>query len=218
MRMGLFIDILVEEGTLENIVFTRSCLEIYNRKTGNHCALQLEELDERIRRKRKNMDEEFLKQWLASGNFTLNQPQINLGGENTQTNHFYGEEASVRPDGRCPDGMGGEGVSSGDSCREGGEQGAELLAVFSSEEGSRVMAGMVRCHFLNDDFQPQGLSGTEMAVVAAELSKRLNIVNQWKTFGLLWHVNSETLRRAFYKAQDQPKTLGFYDRIKAAMR
>ena len=208
IRMRIFIDILMEEDSLTDIAFVRRLLEKYNRKSGNHCARQLDELDERIKIKRKNMNEDFLKRLLESGNFTLNQPQINLGGVNTQSNCYHDHEA-VRHDDAEPK----EAENETDTDANG-----EILQVLYSEEGCKVTQGLVRCHLLDEDLQPMGLSGTEMAVVASELSKKLNIKYQWKTFGLLWNVSSATLRRSFYKAQEQHKTLDFYSRIKAALK
>lgn len=84
-------------------------------------------------------------------------------------------------------------------------------------EGTLVVRGMIAHGMMDENLQPRGLSQAEMGVVVMELSKRLGISQQWKVFGELWNMKPDTLRRSFYKAQEQKKTLGFYDKLKEAM-
>lgn len=79
-RVQYFIEIVLSEGSLANILFVRTCLEIMNRKCGYHWDFQLNNLDDCIQTiKRKNMNEELIKQLLANANITMNSQQINFG-------------------------------------------------------------------------------------------------------------------------------------------
>lgn len=79
-RVQFFIEIVLSEGTLANILFVRTCLEIMNRKCGYHWDFQLNNLDNCIKTiKKKNMNEELIKQLLANANITMNSQQINFG-------------------------------------------------------------------------------------------------------------------------------------------
>lgn len=54
-RVQFFIEIVLSEGTLANILFVRTCLEIMNRKCGYHWDFQLNNLDNCIKTiKKKN--------------------------------------------------------------------------------------------------------------------------------------------------------------------
>lgn len=78
-RVQFFIEIVLSEGTLANILFVRTCLEIMNRKCGYHWDFQLNNLDNCIKTiKKKNMNEELIKQLLANANITMNSQQINF--------------------------------------------------------------------------------------------------------------------------------------------
>lgn len=79
-KVQFFIEIVLSEGTLANILFVRTCLEIMNRKCGYHWDFQLNNLDSCIKTiKQKNMNEELIKQLLANANITMNSQQINFG-------------------------------------------------------------------------------------------------------------------------------------------
>ena len=79
-RVQLFIDIVLSEGDLANILFVRTCLEIMNRKGGYNWDFHLNNLDNCIKTiKKRNMNEELIKQLLANANITMNSQQINFG-------------------------------------------------------------------------------------------------------------------------------------------
>lgn len=79
-KVQFFIEIVLSEGSLANILFVRTCLEIMNRKCGYNWDFQLNNLDNCIKTiKKRNMNEELIKQLLANANITMNSQQINFG-------------------------------------------------------------------------------------------------------------------------------------------
>ncbi len=94
----------------------------------------------------------------------------------------------------------------------------ELPEVLRTEAAEKLIGTLVDEHLLNDDWQPQGISGTERALVAKVLSERLGINDVWQVFGRLWNVKPETLRASFNKALEQRKSLKFQEKLKKILR
>ena len=103
---------------------------------------------------------------------------------------------------------------------------AKLIPLFSSETNSKVPSALlsekaavlkdklVNAGLLDDEWQPQGLSCTECALLAKCISDQLSISETWQVFGNLWKKKPETLRAAFNRAFDQKKSLDFQDELK----
>ena len=84
---------------------------------------------------------------------------------------------------------------------------------------ARSLLGKLReGQILDEHWQPLGLSNAERGIVAQYISGQLGIAAQWQTFGSLWNMKPETLRRAAAKALDQRKTLDFQELLKDLLR
>ncbi len=84
-----------------------------------------------------------------------------------------------------------------------------------TEPQARTMhKNLVRAGLIDKSWQPQNLSGTQSSLLAKVLGDRLGITDVWQTFGQLWNRKPESLRRSFYKALDQKKSLAFQDKLK----
>lgn len=104
-----------------------------------------------------------------------------------------------------------------------GEQEAALLAddplpePLRTAEAQALLERMCSAGILDGRWQPVGLSITQKDVLASELADRLGIKHLWKTFGGLWHMNSETLRTGCGKSMDQRRISEFRERIRKVM-
>lgn len=192
-NMQTFIEIVMTEGDLGNINFVRTCLEILNRKCGYQWDLLLNDLDNYIILKRKNMNEEFIKQLMANANLTLNSQQINFGDgvfNNYRDSDSPASEASKDvKDTTLPD---------------------EL----NTTDGLAIMQRLVDSKLVDMDYQPIGMTWSEKGILVDELSNRLNISDKWQVFGTLWHLKPQSLRTAYNKAMDMKKTSVLFDKIR----
>lgn len=84
----------------------------------------------------------------------------------------------------------------------------------NSSEACDLKKKLTEAGIVSGHWQPIGLSNAEKGVLAQYLAERLGVQNLWRTFGALWGMQPETLRRAAAKAMDQSKTLAFQDRLK----
>ena len=83
-----------------------------------------------------------------------------------------------------------------------------------TDKAHELMGKLVAAEVLKEDWQPNGLSGSERGLVARAVCERLDISDTWQVFGQLWGEKPETLRRYFNKALEQKKSLDFQDRLK----
>lgn len=90
----------------------------------------------------------------------------------------------------------------------------EVPEKLNTNEAKEVMADLVDAGLLKENWQPNGLSGTERALVAKTVCEQLEINEVWQVFGQLWDEKPETLRSYLNKALDQKKSLKFQDRLK----
>lgn len=86
-----------------------------------------------------------------------------------------------------------------------------------SPQARALMRKLTDAGILDEHWQPVGLSLAERGVVAQWAAVRLGITTQWQTFGALWGITPETLRKAFGKALDQRKTLDFQERLQSLL-
>lgn len=198
-NLQTFIEIVMTEGDLGNINFVRTCLEIQNRKCGYHWDLLLNDLDNYIILKRKNMNEELIKQLLGHSNLTLNSQQVNFG------DGVYNDYRESN----CTDKM--------EDKAEEATQYSNLPDELNTEDGLAIMQRLVDSHLMDMDYQPIGMTWSEKGILVDELSSRLHISDKWQVFGTLWHLKPQSLRTAYNKAMDMKKTSVLFDKIRKAI-
>ena len=91
----------------------------------------------------------------------------------------------------------------------------ETPAELQTEEARRLMESLVDAEMLNEEWQPDGISNTEKALVAKMVADRLKINDVWQVFGKLWKMNPNSMRTYYNRAMDQRKSLEFQDRLKS---
>ena len=121
---------------------------------------------------------------------------IEAGGVKNVTNNYYGDK---KPE-------------EGKDLKLGKD--TEVPDKLKAEEAEELMEDLVDAEILTDDWQPNGLTCTERALVAKTICDKLEINEVWQVFGQLWNEKPETLRSYFNKALDQKKSLKFQDRLK----
>lgn len=87
-----------------------------------------------------------------------------------------------------------------------------LPAVLATDKAMAMWPKLQRMGFVDDHYQPTGVSRTEAALLANEMARRLSIRDKWKTFGAFWHRNN--MRGDYNDALEQRKTLDFLDKLK----
>ena len=92
--------------------------------------------------------------------------------------------------------------------------GTAVSEKLKTDKAYELMGKLVAAEVLKEDWQPNGLSGSERGLVARAVCERLDISDTWQVFGQLWGEKPETLRRYFNKALEQKKSLDFQDRLK----
>lgn len=80
-----------------------------------------------------------------------------------------------------------------------------------------LLARLVDAGLVDERWQPLSLSNAEKGVLASLLAGRLKVNNQWQTFGRLWGLKPETLRTAYNKGMDQPRSNAFIQRVNKAL-
>ena len=123
---------------------------------------------------------------------------IEAGGVKNVTNNYYGAPQALEGD-------------AGDTVVDDAH---DVPGRLQTDEAETLMERLVDAGLLTDDWQPDGLSGTERALAAKAVCERLRINEVWQVFGQLWNEKPETLRSYLNKALDQKKSLAFQDRLK----
>lgn len=122
---------------------------------------------------------------------------IESGGVKNVTNNYY--------DGRQPESEGKDMQLKAET---------KVPERLNTEEAEELMEDLVDAGMLTEDWQPNGLSGPERALVAKAVCDRLEVNEVWQLFGQLWGEKPETLRAYYNKAMEQKKSLKFQDRLK----
>ena len=117
---------------------------------------------------------------------------VEEGGIGIQINNGNAAEASSNPD----------------------AAGGVIPERLNTEEAVELMDNLVDAGMLTENWQPNGLSGTERALVAKTVCDRLEVNEVWQLFGQLWGENPETLRAYYNKAMEQKKSLKYQDKLK----
>lgn len=87
-----------------------------------------------------------------------------------------------------------------------------LPAQLSTLRAMRLWQRLQQAGLTDAQYQPVGLSRTEMAILAFDMSKLLHIKDMWVTFGRLWR--KKNLRNDYNDALNQRKSLEFRDEVK----
>jgi hypothetical protein len=117
---------------------------------------------------------------------------VEEGGIGIQINNGNAAEASSNPD----------------------AAGGVIPERLNTEEAVELMDNLVDAGMLTENWQPNGLSGTERALVAKTVCDRLEVNEVWQLFGQLWGEKPETLRAYYNKAMEQKKSLKYQDKLK----
>ncbi|MBQ3754380.1 MAG: hypothetical protein II864_12720 [Prevotella sp.] len=83
----------------------------------------------------------------------------------------------------------------------------------STDKAMRIWTKLQAAGYIDGNYQPVGLSRTEIAVMADVLSIELKTESRWKAFVTLW--GREDLRIDYNRAINQDKTHAFRDKLKA---
>ena len=79
---------------------------------------------------------------------------------------------------------------------------------------AEALHAKLRCAgWMDEQWNPVGLSNAEKGTLAEYLSEKLGIHSHWKFFGKLWNINSETLRTSKRRGLDQEKTWNFRSKL-----
>lgn len=105
-------------------------------------------------------------------------------------------------------------VSSAHEAGKKEEKAGGIPDELNSAEAREMKEKLAEADIIDEHWQPAKLSIAEKGVLAGFLADRMNIKNPWLTFGTLWSMQPETLRRGAAKAMGQKKTLVFQDRLK----
>ena len=85
--------------------------------------------------------------------------------------------------------------------------------ILCSPQAEALLAKLRRAGWMDERWNPIGLSTAEKGTLAEYLSDKLDIHSHWKFFGLLWNINSETLRTSKRRGLDQEKTWNFRSKL-----
>lgn len=71
---------------------------------------------------------------------------------------------------------------------------------------------------VDEQWKPQGLTGTEKGILVSEVAGILGIRKQWMLFGTHWDEAPQTLRSYLNKGMEQAGSGEFIDRLKEALK
>lgn len=89
----------------------------------------------------------------------------------------------------------------------------EVPAVLECDRAKALHTRLVESGLTDEEWQPQGLSMAQKGLLASALAERLDIPHLWQTFAPLWGVKPDTLRVAWNKALEQPKSIEFQKKL-----
>ena len=87
-----------------------------------------------------------------------------------------------------------------------------LPAKLATDKAMRMWHCLQQAGFVDDHYQPVGLSRTDLAILAFDISEFLGIREKWKIFETLWGKNN--LRSDYNSALFQQKSIDFRNRLK----
>ena len=89
------------------------------------------------------------------------------------------------------------------------EEEPQLPEILCTHQAQSLLAKLRRAGWVDERWNPVGLSNAEKGTLAEYLAEKLAIHCHWKFFGQLWHINSETLRTSKARGLEQEKTWNF---------
>lgn len=93
----------------------------------------------------------------------------------------------------------------------------ELPSELNTPAAIDVLNKLQEHDYLDEFFQPKRMSISEKGVLVSLISDKLNINQPWVTFGELWNMNKETLRKGNSKGMDQKNKDLFIEKVKDAI-
>ena len=88
-----------------------------------------------------------------------------------------------------------------------------LPEILCTHQAQSLLVKLRNAGMVDEQWNPTGLSTAEKGTLAEYLSDKLGIHSHWKFFGLLWNINSETLRTSKRRGLDQEKTWNFRSKL-----
>ena len=88
-----------------------------------------------------------------------------------------------------------------------------LPEILCTPQAEALLAKLRNAGWMDEQWNPVGLSNAEKGTLADFLSEKLDIQFHWKFFGSLWHIKSETLRNSKKRGLDQEKTWKFRSKL-----
>ena len=88
-----------------------------------------------------------------------------------------------------------------------------LPEILCTHQAQSLLAKLRNAGMVDEQWNPIGLSTAEKGTLAEYLAEKLGIQSHWKFFGLLWNINSETLRTSKARGLDQGKTWDFRTKL-----
>ena len=88
-----------------------------------------------------------------------------------------------------------------------------LPEILCTPQAEALLAKLRRAGWMDERWNPVGLSNAEKGTLVEYLSEKLDIHSHWKFFGSLWNINSETLRNSKKRGLDQEKTWNFRSKL-----
>lgn len=90
----------------------------------------------------------------------------------------------------------------------------KLSDELNTPEAIEILNKLQEHDYLDDRYQPKRMSISEKGVLVSLISDKLGINQPWVTFGELWNMNKETLRKGNSKGMDQKSIERFIEKIK----
>ena len=89
----------------------------------------------------------------------------------------------------------------------------QLPEILCTHQAQSLLAKLRRAGWVDERWNPVGLSNAEKGTLAEYLAEKLAIHCHWKFFGRLWHINSDTLRTSKARGLEQEKTWNFRSKL-----
>lgn len=80
-----------------------------------------------------------------------------------------------------------------------------IPACLDTPEAHELLQRLVQAGYVDEAWQPCGLSIAQRGVLASLVAQELGIAHTWKTFGSLWGMNPESLRAKYNEGINQER-------------